>query len=132
MSMRNTQILTCIVAAAAAGFFIQVGTAAAATPHGDIQQQMRELLSGSIPGDTVHHPEPHLATVADPDPDAQAFVRELLLGWSVSHVGRAKATKQKLQAAAPESSQKPQAGEDFQSAVRLSLLGESASLRGGS
>ena len=130
MTIRTTQSLSRALPIAAAALFVQIGSAVAASPRGDIQEQMREVLSGSIATHAIRPSESRSTNVVASDPDAQEFARELLLGWSASHVGHAKATKPRLQAAAVASSQTPRADEDFQSTVRQSLLGERASSRG--
>lgn len=127
MSNRITQSLGRALLITAAALFIQIGSAAAATPQGDIQQQMREVLSGSIATRASPRTESGPTDAARSNLDAQEFARQLLLGRSVSIVGNAKTTKQNLQADAFESSRKPRADEDFQSMVRRSLLGERAS-----
>ncbi|MGH8290320.1 MAG: hypothetical protein ACREV7_15065 [Steroidobacteraceae bacterium] len=130
MSIHITRSLSRVLPLAAAALFIQIGSAAAASPQGDIQQQMREVLTGSIATHAIPPSESDPENAARSNVDMQAFARQLLQGWSVSHLGRATTTKQKLQAEASVSSQKPLADVDFQSTVRRSLLGESASLRG--
>ena len=127
MSMHITQSLSRALPIAAAALFIQIGSAAAATPQLDFQQQVRDVLTGS----TATHANPH----SDADPantvrsDAQEFARQLLLGWGASHVG-AQATRQKAQALASESTQRHQSEEDFQPTVQEVLLGAHASARG--
>lgn len=130
MSIRITKSLSRAIPVTAAALFLHIGSAAAASPQGDIQQQMRDVLTGSIATRVIPHSAADPAAAVRSDVDTQAFARQLLLGWSVSHVGRAQATQQKLQAEASESSHQPQADEDFQSTVRQSLLGERASVRG--
>ena len=130
MTIRITQSLSRALPIAAAMLFLQVGSAAAASPQGDIQEQMREILSGSVATHTIHPSESRSTDVVASDPDAQEFARQLLLGWSASHLENAKATKPRLQAAAVASGQTPRSDEDFQSTVRQSLLGARASSRG--
>jgi hypothetical protein len=91
---------------------------------------MRQVLSGSIATHAIQRSEADPASTVRSNVDAQASVRQFMLGWNVSHAGRAEATKQKQQAEVSESGRQPQADEDFQSAVQRSLLGESASSRG--
>ena len=129
MSMRITQSLNRVLPIAAVALVMQIGGAVAVTPQGDIQQQMREVLSGSIATRAIPRSQSDLTDDVVSNLDPEEFARQLLLGWSVSHVGRAKTTKQP-QAAASESSQKPVADEDFQSTVQQVLLGERASSRG--
>ena len=131
MTIRITQSLSRALPIAAAVLFLQIGSAAAASPQGDIQEQMRKILSGSVATHTIHPSESRSTDVVASDPDAQEFARQLLLGWSASHhLGHAKATKPRLQAAAVASGQTPRSDGDFQSTVRQSLLGARASSRG--
>jgi len=130
MSTHITRRLSTALPVAAAALFIQIGSAAAASPQVDFQQQVREVLTGSIAAHAIPHSDADPANAVRSHPDTQEFARQLLLGWSVSHVGRSQATKPKLQAEVSDSSQKPRADEDFQSTVRQSLLGVSASARG--
>ena len=129
MSMYITQSLSRALPIAAAALFIQIGSAAAASPQLDFQQQVRNVLTGSIATRAIAHSDADPANAVRSNPDAQGFARQLLLGWSVSHVG-AQAMKQKVQAAASESTQRPRSDEDFQSTVQEVLLGEHASSRG--
>ena|SRR6185437_1836575 len=129
MSMHITQSLSRALPIAAAALFIQIGSASAASPQVDFQQQVRNVLTGSIATHTIAQSEADHANAVRSNTDAQEFARQLLLGWSVSHLG-APATKQKVQALASEPAQRPQSDEDFQSTVRGALLGERASLRG--
>ena len=130
MSIHITRRLSAALPIAAAAVFIQIGSAAAANPQVDFQQQVRDVLSGSTAAHAIQHSDGDPANAVRATPDAQQFAQQLLLGWSVSHLGRAQATKPNLQAKASGSSQKTPADEDFQSTVRQSLLGESAASRG--
>lgn len=129
MSVRITRPLRRALPLAAAALFLHFGSATAANPQGDIQQQMRDVLTGSIAIRAIPHSESDLAAAVPSKSDTQAFVQQLLLGWSVSHVGRVNTGKQRLQAEVSASRQQPQADKDFQSTVRQSLLGEHASSR---
>ncbi len=130
MSIHITRRSSAALPIAAAALFIQIGSAAASSPQVDFQQQVRDVLTGSIATHAIPHSDADPANAVRSNSDAQQFAQQLLLGWSVSHLGRAKAMKPKLQAEAADSSQKPRTNEDFQSTVRQSLLGESASSRG--
>ena len=130
MSTHITRRLSTALPIAAAALFIQIGSAAAASPQVDFQQQVRDVLTGSIAAHAIPHPDPDPANAVRSNPGAQQFAQQLLLGWSASHLGRAQAMKPKLQAEASDSSQKPRADGDFQATVRQSLLGESTSSRG--
>lgn len=130
MSIHITPRLSTALPIAAAALFIQIGSAAAASPQVDFQQQVRGVLTGSIAAHVIPHSESDPTHAVRSSVDAQVSVRQFLLGWSLSHSGRVHATKQQLQVAASESNQKAQANEEFQSKVRQSLLGECASSRG--
>ena len=129
MSMHITQSLSRALPIAAAALFIQIGSAAAASPQVDFQRQVRDVLTGSIAAQATPHSDADAANAARSNPDAQEFARQLLLGRSVSHVG-AQATEQKVRAFASEATQRPQWDEGFQSTVQEVLLGEHASSRG--
>ena len=130
MSIHITRRLSTALPIAAAALFIQIGSAAAASPQVDFQQQVRDVLTGSIAARAIPHSDADPANAVRSNSDTQQFAQQLLLGWSVSHLNRAQAMKPKLQAEASDSSRKPQADADFQSAVRQSLLGVNASSRG--
>jgi hypothetical protein len=130
MSIRISRYLSRELPLAAAAIFIQFGSAAAASPQVDFQKQVRDVLTGSIAAHAIPQSDSDPANAVHSTADAQQFAQQLLLGWSVSRVGRTQMTKPKLQAKASGSSQKPQVREDFQSTVRQSLLGESVSSRG--
>jgi hypothetical protein len=126
MSMRSTQSAARVLPLAAV-LFLHFGSTAAAVPQGDIQQQMREVLSGNTATRAIPHSERASASAVHSNLDAQAFARRLLQGWSVFQVGRGRTQTQKFQA---EVSRPSRTDEDFQSAVRRSLAGEYASSRG--
>lgn len=130
MTTHFSQSFSRVLPVAAAALFIHMGSATAATPQGDIQQQMRDVLTGRIAAQAIPHSAPDPTSAVRSNADAQEFVRQLLRGWSVSHAEGARAMEQKLQASASASSQKSQADDDFQSTVRQSLLGDRASSRG--
>jgi hypothetical protein len=130
MSTHITRRLSTALPVAAAALFIQIGSAAAANPRVDFQQQVRNVISGSTAAHAIPKPDADPANAVRSHSDAQHFAQQLLLGWSASHLGHVRAMRPKLQAKAYDSSQKPRADEDFQAKVRESLLGESASSRG--
>lgn len=130
MSIHITRRLRTALPLAAAALFIQIGSAAAASPQVDFQQQVRDVLTGNIAAHAIAHSDADPANPVRATSDAQQFAQQLLLGWSVSHLGRVEVAKPKLQAKASDSSRKPQVDEDFQSTVRQSLLGEGPSSRG--
>jgi hypothetical protein len=130
MSIHITRRSSTALAVTAAALSIHIGSAAAASPQIDLQQQVRDVLTGSVAAHAIPHSDADPANAIRSTSDAQLFAQQLLLGWSVSHLGRAQATQPKLQAKASDSSRKTPADEDFQSTVRQSLLGGSASSRG--
>jgi hypothetical protein len=130
MSIHITRRVSAPLPVVAAALFIQIGSGAAASPQIDFQQQVRDVLTGSVAVHAIAHSDADPANAARSTADAQQFALQLLLGWSASHLGRATVAQPKLQAKASGSSQKPKADEDFQSTVRQSLLRESASSRG--
>jgi len=130
MSIHITRRSSAALPIAAAALFMQIGSAAAAGPQVDFQQQVRDVLTGSVAARAIQHSEADPANAVRSTSDAQLFAQQLLLGWSVSHLGHSQATKPTLQAKASDSSQKTPVDEDYQSTVRQSLLGESASSRG--
>lgn len=123
MTIRISKSLGRALPLAATVLFLHSGSAAAANPQGDIQQQMSEVLTGSIATRAVRDSERAPANAVRVNLDAQASVQQFLLGWSVSHAGSADASAQKQQVARSESSQKPLVDEDFRSAVQRLLLG---------
>ena len=130
MSIRVIRYSSRALPLVAAALFLHVGSAAAASPQGDIQQQMRDVLTGSA---ATHAPSVGLdpANAVRVSGDAQDLVRQVLAGWSVSHARRAQASQHKQQIATSKSSHESQTEEeDFQSAVQRSLLGDRAVLRG--
>ena len=130
MSIHITRRLSAALPMATAALFIQIGSAAAASPQVDFQKQVRDVLTGNIAAHAIQHSDADPANAVRSNSNAQQFAQQLLLGWSVSHLGRIPAMKPKLHVEASGFVQKPRAEEDFQSAVRQSLLGESASSRG--
>ena len=130
MSIHITRLFGTALSVAAAALFMQIGSAAAASPQLDFQQQVRDVLTGNMAARAIADSDADPANAVRSTSDVQQSMQQLLLGWSASHPGRTQAAKQKLQVDASESRQKPRAGEDFQSTVRQLLLGESASSRG--
>jgi len=130
MAIHITRRLSTALPLAAAALFIRTGSAAAAGPQVDFQQQVRDALTGRVAIHAIPRADADPANSVRSNSDAQQFARQLLLGWSISHLGRTHATAPKLQAKASDSGRKITADEDFQSTVRQSLLGESASSRG--
>ncbi|MGH7105231.1 MAG: hypothetical protein ACREFT_01840 [Acetobacteraceae bacterium] len=117
------------VAIACAAVFVHIGSAAAASPPVDFQQQVRRVLDGTlaIPSNV----RPDSSSPLDRDINAQAFVRRLLLGVSISTTGAADPVKRPQRTAALEMPESASALGDTQATVRQLLLGQHASMRGG-
>jgi hypothetical protein len=112
-----------------AALFVQIGSAAAASPPSDFQQQVRRVVAGTGASRSAPHAVP--ADVARPgrDGDAQAFVQRLLLGVTAAppatlHAARRPAPAAGLQLARNAAAADPQAS------VRRLLLGRDPALRG--
>src|SRR5512146_463222 len=84
MSSPTLKTLKSAVAIASAALFIQIGSAAAAGPRRGLQQQVRRVLTGTPASPSIARPDSGRPDPLDRDTDAQAFVRRLLLGVSVS------------------------------------------------
>jgi hypothetical protein len=116
------------LALAAAALVVHVGTAAAADSRGDTQQQMMELLTGTIT--PAHYPPlsgPRDGKVAIPTADAQASVKQLLLGTSGSDRPGAETIKHSEVARASNATnpqQRKVAYSDTHAAVQQVLLGQ--------
>lgn len=130
MSLPIVTILKSSVAVASAALLIQIGSAAAASPRGDFQQQVRQVLSGTPARPAIARPGSHPADRLDGNTDAQAFVRGLLLGVRVSHSGAADSDKRRQPKANLEAARGTNPVEDEQASVRQVLLGQHAAMHG--
>ena len=127
MSLHIPKLLNNPLALASAAFIIHIGAATAADSPGDIQQQMRELLTGTRATHVVPQSRPHDAKVTPPVVDSQEFVKRLLLGTAAYGVGGAETSKRPevTGASSKTAAQKgPVASIDMQAAVRQLLLGQ--------
>jgi hypothetical protein len=70
----------------AAALLIRIGTAMAADPAGDVQQQMRELLAGKSATQSALTSEGHDGGTPRPGADAQELARRLVLGVTDSSI----------------------------------------------
>ena|SRR5215469_8490903 len=125
MSIRLVKCFTRSVPIAAAALLVNVGSAAAGTPHYDYQQQVRNWLSGSITTYSAARAETRSDDVSRAEIDTQASMRELLLGSAISLAARAESTRNET-AQSPHVAQDPQgphAQKDFQATVRRFLQG---------
>ena len=112
---------------AAAALVIHIGTAAAADSKGDIQQQVRELLSGTSTTHFVPRSGQSDSKATTPAVDSQESVKQLLLGATASRVRDAETISHSKVAAAPgntELQQRPVARADIQAAMRQLLMGQ--------
>ena len=124
MSLDITKSLGCSLAVAATMLLAHVGSAAAATPQGEAQQQVIDFLTGNL---ATHHQIPRTEGPRDVASrlDAQEFARRLLLGWSACGIGDSKSPKQHLNPAVSDDSGQSSAEDgDVQAAMRQVLLGK--------
>lgn len=130
MSSPIVKTLKSTVAVASAALFIQIGSAAAASPRGDFQQQVRRVLTGIPASPSIARPDSGRPDRLDRDTDAQAFVRRVLLGVSVARSAAADSVRRPQAKGALEVTRSTSTGEDAQTTVRQVLLGRRASVRG--
>jgi hypothetical protein len=116
MSLHLAKLLKNPLALASAALVIHIGAAAAADSRSDVQQQMKELLTGTTPAHVSAPTAPRVGQVTSPSVDAQDFAKQLLLGTTGSRTGVAVATE--------HSEARHVTYADMQSAVRLILLGQ--------
>jgi hypothetical protein len=114
MSLHITKTFGRSLALASAALLIHIGSAAAATSHGDFQQQVQQWLSGNIASHTL----PQVATRSDDSSrssvDPQKSVREFLRGSVASRA---------LRAAGERLAGSSRSQRDIQPTVRLLLRG---------
>ena len=112
---------------ASAALLINIGTAAAATPHSDFQRQVSAVLAGNIASHASPQGNSTRNEAARSQVDAQQFAGQLLQGWSMSHPARTEsAIRSRGPAAADVIRQASPAQEDVQSMVQRFLLGRTA------
>jgi hypothetical protein len=109
-----------------AAVLIQLGGVAAADQRSDYQEQVVEVLSGTV---AAHVPQltNSLQSASSSNADAQAFARELLLGSRASLGASAQPTHQPRSAPVD-----PATRQDIQALVRRQLLGEHSPAGGAS
>lgn len=88
----------------AAALLIHIGTAMAADPAGDVQQQMRELLAGKSATRSALISEGHDGGTPGPGADAQELARRLVLGVTDSRIKGSEAITPPANAVAPNDS----------------------------
>jgi len=127
MSPHIAKLFSRSLVLASATLVIHVGAATAADSTGDIQQQMKALLTGTPTAQPAPQSGPREGKVTSPTADAQEFVKQLLLGTAGSRPGGAETIKHSEVAVASgktASQQRPVAYGDMQAAVRQVLLGQ--------
>ena len=125
MSLQTAKLFKNPLALAGAALVIHIGPATA----GDVQQQARDLLTGTIAAHSAPQSSPREGKVSRPTADAQESARALLLGTSGTRVAGAETIKQsEVAGASGESARKarPVGHGDAQAAARQLLLGQAA------
>lgn len=113
MSLHIAKLIKSQLALASAALVIHISAATAADSTGDIQQQVRDLLTGTTTAHFAPQPGPREGNSPSPTADSQEFVKQLLLGTTASRVA-SRQTNPK---------QPPVPHSDIQAAVRQVLLG---------
>src|SRR5689334_10081839 len=93
MSLHVAKLFKSPLALASAALVIHISAAAAADSTGDIQQQMKELLAGTITAHSAPRSAPREGKVTEPTADAQELARQVLLGTAGSRLGGHEETK---------------------------------------
>jgi len=124
MSPRIAKLIRPLALAAAAVFF-HISVASAGDFTGDIQQQMKELLTGTATAHLASQSAPRDSdTVSTRTVDSQEFVKQLLLGRS-SGAESSKRSEVAGDSAKTQAPERPVTYRDSQAAVRHVLLGQS-------
>jgi hypothetical protein len=127
MSRRNAKFVSAPLVLASAALVIHIGAATAADSTGDIQQQMRELLTGTQTTHFVPQSAAREANVVSRAVASQEFAKQLLLGTAAYRVGgpeRPKHPEVVGASARTEAHSRGAASVDMQAAVRQLLLGQ--------
>ena len=126
MSLHIAKLFEAPLLIASAALAIHIGSATAADSKGDIQQQMRQLLSGTTPTHFVPQSGPRDGKVPTRSVDSQEFVQQLLLGTAAYGGGGAETSKHSEVASASGKTepQKRPVAYDMQALVREALLGQ--------
>ena len=124
MSLQTAKLFKNPLALAGAALVIHIGAATA----GDVQQQARDLLTGTIAAHSAPQSSPREGKVSRPTADAQESARALLLGTSGTRVGAETIKQPEVAGASGESARKarPVGHGDAQAAARQLLLGQAA------
>ena len=124
MSPRIAKLIRPLALAAAAVFF-HVSVASAGDSTGDVQQQMKELLTGTATAHFASQSAPRDGdTLSTRTVDSPEFVKQLLLGRS-SGAASSKRSEVAGDSAKTQAREGPVAYRDSQAAVRHVLLGQS-------
>ncbi len=112
---------------ASASLAIHVSAATAADGKGDIQQQMRDLLTGTPTTHFVPPSRPRDGKAVTPAGESQEFVKQLLLGTAAYRHGAAETSKRPDASGASgksEAQRRSVVSVDMQASVRELLLGQ--------
>ncbi len=127
MSRHIVKLFKAPLVLASAALVIHISAATAADSNGDIQQQVREMLTGTTTAHFVPQAGVRDGQAKSPAADSQEFVKQLLLGTSTSRVADTEAIKHTEVAGASDKTEpqrRPVAREDMQTTVRQLLLGQ--------
>ena len=126
MSLHVAKVIKNPLALASAALFIHISAVTAAGSTGDIQQQMKELLTGTTTAHSASQSGPREGTLSGPIVDAQESVRQLLLGTPRFRVAGYEATNHSATVPSdkPAPKRRPVAYNDAQASVRQSMLGQ--------
>ena len=127
MSLHIAKLFKNPLALAGVALVIHVGAATAADSKGDIQQQMREILAGTIAAHSAPQLRPPESNETSPTIDAQELTRRLILGSTGSSSTRAQTIAHAESAGASvktEPRARPVAYGDAQAAARAVVLGQ--------
>jgi hypothetical protein len=127
MSLHNAKLFIRPLVLASAALVVHIGAASAADSNGDIQQQMKDLLAGTI---TAHSSPQSISRddkVTRSTGDAQELAKQLLLGKTGSRVEDTGTLKQSEAAGTPAKTEPRKwrvAYGDVQAAMGQVLLGQ--------
>jgi hypothetical protein len=119
MSRHIAKLFKAPLVLASAAFVVHIGTASAAESKADIQQQMRDLLSGTPATHFVLPSGPSDSRVTTPAVDSQEFAKRLLLGTAAYPV----AGRSEVSGPSGKAQAQNRPG-DMQAAMRQVLLGQ--------
>lgn len=127
MSLHIAKLFKSPLALASAALVIHISAATAADSTGDIQQLMKEVLTGTNIAHSAPRSGPPEGNSTGPTVDAQELVKQVLMGTTGSPTRSDEAIKHSEVAGAAgetEPKQRPVAYSDIQEAVRQVLLGQ--------